>query len=263
MTQTSGDLQNTRFHKDNSWQWIFRILLTPKAVFNRLAAAEGRHWVRPMLILTLLVAVLSLAGGPARLENVQQTLNQPPEDFQYWTEDQQNQFFQGQMSMQGPLFIYIFPLLEQLAGLWLGWFLLASLLHLLMTFKGSRRSREVYHNFTAWAAIPFALRALVQIAALLAIGESVDDPGLSGFIAPDASGFMIYLRLFFALVDIYSLWFFGLILYGSPTISGLKSGKAVVMALIACVVFLILVMVPGFIRIQLGGLGAVRPFLFF
>jgi hypothetical protein len=35
------------------------------------------------------------------------------------------------------------------------------------------------------------------------------------------------------------------------------------MALIACVVFLILVMVPGFIRIQLGGLGAVRPFLFF
>ncbi len=263
MAQTSKKLQNTRLQKDNSWQWFFRVFLFPKEVFSDLAAAEGRFWVRPMLILTLLVAVLSLAGGAARLRNVQQNLNQPPKDFQYWTEEQQNQFFQGQASMQSPLFIYVFPLLGQLVGLWTGWFILASLLHLMMTFKGSRQSRDIYYHFVAWAALPFGLRTLVQCAALLVTGKIVNNPGLSGFIAANTTGGLAYLRLVMGLVDIYALWFFGLVLYGSPVISGLKPGKAVVMSLVAFLIFLILVMVPGIIQIQIGGLGAIRPFLFF
>ena len=128
--------------------------------FDQLAVIQNNAWQIPMLILTGLIILLFLAGGPARLQHTMVNLQQPPMIL-YWTPEQQNQFAEGQLAMQGP-FTIVFPMISSLAGLWLGWLLLSSVLHLL-TLKGSRQSREVYFNFVAWAAVPFALRSLVQI----------------------------------------------------------------------------------------------------
>ena len=165
--------------------------------------------------------------------------------------------------MQGPLFTVIFPMIGSLAGLWLGWFLLSSILHLLMTLKGSRQSREAYLNFVAWAAVPFALRSLVQSVALLSTRQVINYPGLSGLISQQAGGWRVYLGLVLELVDLYGIWFVILLLVGSPIISDLKTSKAISTALIALLIFIVLALIPGIVRTQLGGLGAVRPFIYF
>lgn len=248
---------------ERHWRWFLDIFITPRRVFNTLASFQNHAWAMPMLLLTALIILASIAGGPARLQHTIMNLNQPPADFEFWSAEQQNQFYEGQTAMQGPLFTVFFPMISSLAGLWLGWFLLGSILHLLMTLKGSRQSREVYLNFAAWAALPFLFRSLVQIISLLSTRQIIQNPGLSGLISQQADGWQAYARLVLGMVDLYNLWFIGLLLLGSPIISGLKSGKAISTTLIACLIFIVLALIPGIIRLQLGGLGTVRPFIFF
>ena len=248
---------------NRQWKFLLDIFIKPRSVFKQLSGLQNHAWGIPMLLLTALIIVASLAGGPARFQNTVMNLNQPPEDFMYWTPEQQNQFYEGQTALQGPLFTVIFPMISSLAGLWLGWFLLSSILHLLMTLKGSRQSREVYFNFSAWVIVPIAIRSLVQTVSLLLTKQIIDDPGLSGLISQQAVGWQAYLRLVLGMVDLYAIWCFVLLLTGSPIISGLKPGKAMSTSLIACLIFVVLALVPGIIRLQLGGLGTVRPFIFF
>jgi hypothetical protein len=245
------------------WKLLSDILFKPRWAFKQLAAIQNHAWGIPMLLLTALIILSALAGGPARYQNTVMNLNQPPEDFIYWTPEQQNQFNEGQMALQGPLFTVVFPMISSLAGLWLGWFLLASVLHLLMTLKGSRQSREVFFNYSAWAAVPFAIRSLVQTVSFLATNQIIASPGLSGLISQGAVGWQPYLRLVLGMVDLYAIWVFILLLVGSPIVSGLKPGKAITTTLIACLIFTVLALIPGVIRLQLGGLGTVRPFIFF
>lgn len=245
------------------WRYLLEIFYAPRRVFNDLANIEVNAWRIPMLLLTALIILAALAGGPARLQHTLMNLEQPPDDFLYWTPEQQNQFAEGQIAMQGPLFTVIFPMIGSLAGLWLGWFLLSSILHLLMTLKGSRQSREAYLNFVAWAAVPFALRSLVQSVALLSTRQEINYPGLSGLISQQAGGWQVYLGLVLELVDLYGIWFVILLLVGSPIISDLKTSKAISTALIALLIFIVLALIPGIVRTQLGGLGAVRPFIYF
>lgn len=245
------------------WKWLYQIFVRPKQIFSSVSERESRAWSKPMLILSVLVILLSVAGGPARKLDAQMNVSLPPEDFQYWTEEQQSRFFQSQQAAQGTLFIYVFPLLSSLAGLWLGWFILASVLHLIMTFQGSHQPQVAYLNLVAWAALPFALRSIVQIAALLLTKRVINAPGLSGFIAEGTRGFLAYLRILFSLFDLYSIGFIALLLLGSPIISGLKKNKAWWATLLSCLVLILLATLPEFLLMQLDSLGTIRPFLYF
>ena len=245
------------------WDWMLRLFIQPKRVFGNLAEIDGRAWFKPMLVLTVLVVLLSVLGGQARLRVAQMNVVQPPEDFQYWSEEQQTQFFESQAAMQGPLFIYIFPLLGVITGLWAGWFLLGSMLHLLMTLKGSRQPQVVFLNLVAWAALPFVIRSLVQLVAVISTQQVINDPGLSGFIDAGEQPALVWLRLFISLIDIYSIWFLVLLLVGAPLVSRIKTKKALSMTLLALMLFIILATIPAFVSNQLGGLGTIQPFLIF
>lgn len=248
-------------------KWHLKLLLdifiAPRRCFKQIAAVKNHGWGMPMLLLTVLIIFASIAGGPARFQHTVMNLNQPPDDFIYWTPEQQNQFNEGQLAMQGLLFTVVFPMISSLAGLWLGWFLIASILHLLMTLKGSRQSREVFLNYSAWASVPFAIRSLVQIISFLSTKQIIGNPGLSGLISQQAVGWQAYLRLVLGMVDLYAIWFIVLLFLGSTIMSGLKPGKAISTTLIACLIFFVLALVPGIIRLQLSGLGTVRPYFFF
>lgn len=255
--------QNTHPAENGHWAWLYRLFIQPRRIFKNLAELETRAYFKPLLILSVLVVLLSLMGGQARLRDSQMNMGQPPEDFQYWSEKQQNQFFEGQAAMQGPLFIYVFPLLGSLAGLWAGWFLLSSILYLLMTFQGSRKAQVAYFNLVAWAALPFALRSLVQLIAVLTTQQVISDPGLSGFVNPGESSGLAYLHILLSFIDLYTLWFIALLIIGTPLVSELKSGKSLAMVTLAGLIFILLASLPEFIANKLGGLGNIRPFLFF
>jgi len=248
---------------EGKWQWFYRIFLKPRQVFSEMAAKEKRVWLRPMLVLSILVVILSLAGGPARLRNMNMSMTEMPEDFPYWSEEQQNQYFQGQAEMQGPMFVYVIPVLISLVSLWLGWFLLGNILHLMMTFKGSRQSQGNYLDLVAWSAVPFAIRCLVQTISLIATRQVIDDPGLSGFLDAGDNAGLAFVRILLGLLDIYSLGFVVLLWIGTPILSGLKPGKTWWVTVLAVVIFIILASLPSFAVGQLRGLGSIRPYLFF
>ena len=258
----SIELKNVQESKKH-WDWLLTLFLQPKRVFEKIADVDGRTWLMPMLILTVFVMLLSALGGPARQQEAQMNMGQPPEDFQYWSEEQQNQFFEGQAAMQGPLFIYVFPLLRALVGLWVGWFILSSLLLLLMTFKGSRQPQVAYLNLVAWAALPFVVRSLVQLVAVVSTQRVINNPGLSGFIDAGEGSLFAYIQIILSFIDIYSIWFVLLLLIGAPLVSKLKPNKSLGLTVMAVLLFIVLASIPGFAVNQLGGLGTIRPFLFF
>ena len=114
-----------------------------------------------------------------------------PRDWQYWTPEMQNNYMQAQQATQGPVFMYIIPLLSSLAGLWLGWLLLAGLLHFGSTLVGGRGSMQSALNIVAWASLPFAVRDLLRIVFMLAVGHAITALGFQG--SPPVRGlFLIY-----------------------------------------------------------------------
>lgn len=249
---------------NHPWKMLLWIFFHPKRVFAAISGSKRRSWHVPMLVLTAFMIILSLIGGPARLQQAQMNMGQPPDEFQYWTEEQQNQFFESQQAVQGPLFIYIFPLIGSLVQLWLGWFLFGSIFHLLMTLRGSREPQSAYLHLVAWAAMPFSIRSLIQIIAICMTRQAIQSPGLSGFIVNSMDkNALEYLSIILSMIDIYSLWFLALLLIGSPIISGLKPQKSMWVILLGCLAFVILASLPAFILAQLGGLGTIRPFILF
>lgn len=262
MSVNERSVENKRVGK-GSWVWFADMFVHPRRVFSKMASLDSAIWLKPMLVLTALTILLSLVGGPARALEAQMGMSQPPEDFIYWSEEQQNQFFESQQAAQGPLFITFLPLLGSLVSLWLGWFILGSVLYLLMTFRGSRQPQGAYLNLVAWAGLPFALRCLVQIVALLATRRVIDDPGLSGLVSADGGGGTDLLRVLLGMVDVYALGFAALVLIGAPIISGLKVKKSLWVAGVGILVFVVLAALPGFIISQIDGLGTIRPFFIF
>src|SRR5665648_133209 len=84
-----------------------------------------------------------------------------PEGFEYFSPEQQQQFQESLAVGASPVVTIIFPLVTRFLGIWLGWFLLASILHLSLTLNGSRSSNRSILNVVSWASLPFVIRDLI------------------------------------------------------------------------------------------------------
>ena len=145
-------------------------------------ASESRGtWLTPMLILSLTASLVVLVSGYLKSRAAMLGEISLPMDWQYWTPEMQNNYMQAQQATQGPTFMYVFPLVIAWTGLWLGWVLVAGLLHLGSTLLGGRGSMQSALNVTAWAVMPFALRDVLRILYMLIEKHAITSPGLSGF----------------------------------------------------------------------------------
>ena len=161
-----------------------------------------------------------------------------------------------------PLMMVILPGLSALLGVWGGWFILGAVLHLALTMSGGRGSRSADFNLAAWASLPFAVRYLVQIGAMLITRQMICDPGLSGFFPADAAGVTAYLAIIMGLIDIYLIWQVVLLIVGATTGARLSAPKAAGAVIGSMLVLLMLQALPDFLLAQLGALSVQRPFFF-
>ncbi|GIV63017.1 MAG: hypothetical protein KatS3mg045_0356 [Bellilinea sp.] len=241
------------------WDWLLPVFFRPGRTMHAVSQQEKGVWLAPLLVLSLLALIVSLAGGPARAAAAQPGGELPP-DFQYWPPEQQEQYFQSQQNRASPLVIYGLPALGALAGIWVGWFLLGSILHLALTMVGSRGSNTAALNLAAWASMPFAIRFIVQAVYMLTTQQVIQAPGLSGFIAADAAGFAAFLRPLLAHVDVYTLWMIILLLIGAAPLTGLGKGKTWAAVILSVLLLLALQALPGYIASRLSGLNPTRMF---
>ena len=243
------------------FEWVLPLFLRPTRTLKTIVERDHPVWLTPLLILSLLAIVLVLVGAPIRAEQAQQVGELPP-DFQYWGPQQQEEYLAAQGNKANPIFIYLFPALGSLIGIWLSWFLLGSILHLALTLSGSRGSSGQAVNLVGWAGLPIALRYIVQAIAILASRRLVQSSGVSGFISAEAEGITAFLRILLGFVDIYWIWQVVLLMIGVLPLTGLTRGKAWTAVLTSVILLLIIQSVPGYVSSLLGGLSLTRGFFF-
>lgn len=242
--------------------WLLNTFIRPGRAMHEIASEDRSAWFIPMLLLTLLTVAFIFVAGPLRKEAALNAQIEPPPSFEWMTPEQQQQWMQAQQSAAEPVRTHLFPAIGSLVGLWFGWFVLGSILHLVTTMLGSRSTNTTIYNIAAWASLPFAVRLIVQIIAMLTAHQLISNPGLSGFIAEDVKGGMLFLRIMVSMVDIYLLWQIVLLWIGSASTSGLTRGKAFTGVIISVVLLLALSALPGFLMAQLSGLSVNSPFFF-
>jgi hypothetical protein len=251
MTETISEKQPVRRF---DLQRVLATLLRPRQMFTA-TATEGRStWLTPMLILSLTALLVVLMSGYLKTRAAMLGEVALPPNWQYMTPDMQNNYMQAQQLTQGKVFMYVIPLVSAWSGLWVGWILLAGLLHLGSTLLGGRGSMQSAMNITAWASLPFALRDLLRLAYMLSASHAITSPGLSGFAT---SAFLVQLL---SRTDIFLIWSVVLLIVGFSIADGLTRGKAVVG--VAVVVLLLLFAQAG-VGTMISGLGETvvqRPF---
>ncbi|HEX9333021.1 MAG TPA: Yip1 family protein, partial [Anaerolineales bacterium] len=146
---------------------LFSILIRPRQMFSEMTAEPRATWLTPMLVLTVTAILLVVVAGYLKTRAASLGEVQLPPDWQYWSPDMQNNYMQAQQATQGVTFMYMIPLVGALSALWIGWVLVAGLLHLVSTLLGGRGSMQGALNIVAWASLPFLIRDLLRIAYML------------------------------------------------------------------------------------------------
>ena len=260
--ETTGKrTKRKREKRDQHWGWVPRMFVKPRSTLARVNAQETAVWLLPMLILAVMVLLAVMVAAPIKRVNIQ-TGATVPEDFQWWSQERQQQFLQAQQNLTSPTFMYIFPLLTGLAGYLLFWMICSSLLYLSLTLAGSRTSNQKVSNLVAWAMVPFALRELVKVIVIISSKRLVEDPGLSYLVASDATGIMAWLRGILGQVDFYGLLFVIFLFLGAVPLSGLRKNKAVLATTVSLILMLALVGIPSLISAALSGMGGSGYYFF-
>ena len=231
------------------------VFLRPRQAFQEISADSRSTWLTPMLILTLTAALVVLVGGYQKSRAAMMGEITLPPDWEFWTPEMQNNYMQAQQATQGPTFLYVFPLVGALAGLWVGWLLLAGLLHFGSTLLGGRGSMQSALNVVAWGSLPFALRDVLRVIFMLSTGNAIISPGLSGFAS--SAGFLSQVLMRF---DLFLIWSIILLVIGFGSAEGLSRGKAVAGVLTVLLLVLLAQSGVGALLSGIGGAAVQRPF---
>jgi hypothetical protein len=240
-----------RFDLSRVWATLFR----PRQAFQAMTADSRSTWMTPMLLLTITAILVVVVAGYLRTRAAMMGEVELPPDWQYWSPEMQENFMQAQQATQGPVFRYVMPMVGSLTGLWLGWLLLAALLHFGSTLLGGRGSMQGALNIVAWASLPFAVRDLLRVIFMLAAGHTINSPGLSGFIT--TPGFLAQLL---TRIDIFLLWHVILLVIGFALSDSLPRSRAAAGVIVVIVLVLLAQAALGALTSGFGGLAVQRPF---
>jgi hypothetical protein len=227
----------------------------PQRFFQEMSSEARATWWTPMLVLTITAILVVLVSGYIRSRAAMMGEIQLPPDWQFWSPEMQNNYMQAQQATQGPVFVYIMPMIGALVGLWVGWLLFAALLHFGSTLLGGRGSMQSALNVVAWASLPWAVRDVLRIIFILSAGHAIVSPGLSGFAS--ASGFMAQLL---TRVDIFLIWNVILLVIGFGIADSLPRSKAVAGVVVVILLVLLAQAGLGALASGFGGTAVQRPF---
>lgn len=224
---------------------LLPVLLHPSNTFREIIGEARPAWLTPMLALSLTITAVVIVSGYLRTQQGITAEVPLPPDWQYWSPDMQDDYMQAQQATQSSTILYVLPLVGALIALWVGWVLVAGLLHLGSTLLGGRGSMQSALNIVAWASLPFALRDVLRIVFMLAVNHTIVSPGLSGFASNTG-----FLSQVLARVDLFWIWHVVLLVIGFAIADGLPRNKAFVG--VAVVLLLILAAQAGLGSLTFG-----------
>jgi len=224
-------------------------LFQPQRIFMEVASETGSSWPTPMLTLSLSTLLSVIVSGYLTARAAMMGEFPFPPDWQYWTPEMQNNYMQAQQATQGPVFVYVMPLVSALVALWLGWLILSGLLHLGSTLLGGRGSMGSALNVVGWANMPFVFRDMLRVVFMLIAGHAIVSPGLSGF-----AGGAVFVSQILAHTDLFFLWSALLLVIGFGFSDGLSRSKSIAGVVIVLLILLLAQAGLGSLVSNIGGL---------
>ena len=229
-------------------------LIHPRQGVERLASQENSTWLMPMLVLNITFLLTAMVSGYLQAHAAAMGQTGLPADWQWWTTDMQNNYMSAIQATQGPVFVYIIPLVIGLARLWLVWAIVAGMLHLLSTLMGGRGTMRSALNVVAWAGLVFALRDLLRVIFMLIAGHPIASPGLSGLSST------LFVSKLLESVDLFLVWHAFLLVAGLAATDNLPVKKSVATTAIVLVLLVLVQAGLGTLSAGLGGMMITRPF---
>jgi hypothetical protein len=187
-----------------------------------------------MLVWSLTTILVVVLGGYMQTRAAQTGAVALPPDWEYWSPDMQENFMQAQQTAQSPVLVYVLPVTGALIGLWLGWLILAGMLHLGSTLLGGRGVMAGALNVVAWAGAPLIVRDVLRVVFILAAGHPIQSAGLSGFV--EGAGMVAQLL---ARVDVFFIWNIVLLVVGLHIVDSLPKSKAILGVVLVTAILLL------------------------
>jgi len=257
------DLIITQAPRNRTWRLdlLLPTLIRPRMALARVVEQNRPNWRTPIVLLLLATVIHALVAGSINAAARAAGEIVLPPNFQYYTPEQQAQFQQAATATNNTTFNYILPALGAALGALLVWLAVSWLLHLTLTLLGGRGTSQQSINVVAWASLPFVLRAVVQIVAMLATDRLVSGSGLSGFVSAGEGSLRVFWAAILGQIDIYFLWHILLVYLGVRLSSQLTAAKCWIAILLVFAVVMALRALPDAILARFGDLTVIQPFL--
>ena len=250
------------------------IVLRPRATLEYLASRGGRSWWAPCLVAVLFAVLPIVAAAPITARQTRKAVQATQEMMgervgSGQSADQEAQMEQAMSMAASPLITAVFPAAASVVGLVVVWLAWAGALYLIGTAMGGRSTFRQMFRTVAWTWVPFALRGLLQTIYILASGQAIDNPGLSGFVrngqpvgemisAPPGAGHMLVVSLL-ARLDLFLVWNLVLMFIGVSVVTRLPRRKAIAVGLgvwlLLTAIGLVPVLVSSTLAQQFSGAG--------
>jgi hypothetical protein len=258
----NNNSHSTQTKKGKPITWLIQVLYRPGYTFTQIYNLGQNIWLLPILTLNLSSIVKVAINGWVKQQAAMLGETPLPPGFEWYTPEQQAQYFQATEATQGPIFVYILPIVLVLTGIWLSWLFVGGTLHLTTTLSGGRGDTSSSMTTVAWSTIPFVIKDIIQIIYLLISRILISAPGLSGFITINDSGWSIFWSELLKHVDIYLIWNILLMMIGVKIATNLNTIKSFYAAMISVTMIVIIRTLMGCAIAQLTELTIIRPFFF-
>ncbi len=259
----------------NFLQLLWGIIARPRATFQHLNQEGRRLWWLMALLTAVLVILPLIVGAPIAARQAREAVmavtgfqvgvvrQEEPgvrgrvEPAQELTPEQQQQMEQAMRYASSPLVITVFPAIGRVAGLIVGWLAWAGFLYLSgMVVGGHARFGDLF-RMVVWAWVPYALRGLLQTLYILASGQLITNPGLSGLVAvhrtasegmmaPPSAGQIIASSIL-SRIDIFLFWNLALLVIGTVVVGRISGRKATALVLGIWLVLTLLGLLPALV----------------
>lgn len=226
---------------------LWGIVAHPRVTLEYLNEHGGRSWWLPSLLGLLLVILPIVVSAPITARQARETIlasqEQMGEQFgEGMSAEEQAQMEEQMMSaMASPLITVVFPAGGGVIGRVVSWLAWAGALYLAGVALGGRSTFGQMFRMVVWAWLPYVLRGLLQTTYILASGQLIANPGLSGFVQdnrpveemvfmPPSLGQVVF-AAFLSNVDLFLIWNLILVVIGVVVTTRLPRRKAALVTL--------------------------------
>ncbi len=235
------------------------IVARPRRALTLIGERRRRSWWLPALLILLLATAPVVASGPIRTRQVREEMRAAQEEMADRMGDQlsEEDLERAQSITASPMITVVFPAVSRAVGQVAGWLIWAAALYLASMALGGRSSFGQIFPVTVWAGLPYALRGLIQTVYVLASGQLIANPGLSGLVRSDRPAADMIAsppgtgeRLLSALlgrVDLFTIWHLILLMVAVAAVTHLARRKSVLVTLGVWVLLTALSLIPTLI----------------